>query len=75
MEHDHLRVNYPGDSDWYFVSALVGPIGISFRGVSLDYSRFTDANLRQLNVVSGFLMKNACSFSIRDVTFLRPGDE
>jgi hypothetical protein len=126
MEHDHLRVNYPGNSDWYFVYALVGPIDISFRGVSLDYSRFdrirlelkrhsgcedlrlvlkdlsdandgsqanvsltlsdqwetydyklsrfTIADLRQLNVVSGFLMNNACSFSIRDVTFLGPDD-
>jgi hypothetical protein len=41
-----------------------------------DYklSRFTIADLRQLNVVSGFLMNNACSFSIRDVTFLGPDD-
>ena len=126
MEHDHLTVNYPGDKDWYFVYALVGPLDVSFRRKSLDYSRFdrirlelkrnsgcedlrlvlkdlsdandgsqanvsltlsdqwetydytlslfSDAELRQLHVPSGFLMGNACSFSVRDVTFLGPED-
>ena len=42
-----------------------------------DYplSLFADAELTQLNVVTGFLMFNdACSFSVRDVTYLEPGE-
>ncbi len=128
MGQDHLRVTYGGGDDWVFLYAMAGPIEISVRNPSLDYSRFdrirvelmrhsgcedlrlvlkdtedtddgsqanvgldlsdqweayeydlllfSDADLRQLNVVAGFLMgRNACSFSIRDVTFLKPGDD
>lgn len=36
-------------------------------------SAFANADLAQLNVVAGFLVfESACSFSIRDVTFLEP---
>ncbi|MDH3692898.1 MAG: hypothetical protein OEU36_26010, partial [Gammaproteobacteria bacterium] len=40
MEQDHLRVTYRGCSEWAFVYAMVGPIDISVRKPSLDYSRF-----------------------------------
>lgn len=123
MGQDYLRVTYRGGGDWAFLYAMAGPIEISVRNPSLDYSRFdrirlelkrhsgcedlrlvlkdkedaddgsqasvgldlsdqwetyeydlslfSDADLRQLNVVTGFLMgRNACSFGIRDVTFL-----
>ena len=41
-----------------------------------NLSLFSDADLRQLSVVSGFLMdSNACSFSVRDVAFLMPDDD
>ena len=42
-----------------------------------DYplSLFTDADLTQLNVVTGFLMLGEpCSLSVRDVTYLEPGE-
>jgi len=42
-----------------------------------DYplSLFSDADLTRLNVVTGFLMfRDACSFSVRDVSFVEPGD-
>ena len=38
-------------------------------------SLFSDANLARLQVVTGFLMfEDACSFSVRDVTYLEPGE-
>jgi hypothetical protein len=38
-------------------------------------SLFADADLGRLNVVTGFLMfEDACSFSVRDVTYLEPGE-
>lgn len=42
-----------------------------------DYplSLFTTADLTRLNVITGFLMFNEpCSFSVRDVTYLGPGE-
>jgi hypothetical protein len=40
-----------------------------------DLSRFSDADLAELHVVTGFLMDEApCSFAIRDVRFLQPGE-
>ena len=49
---------------------------LSGEWATYDYplSLFSDADLARLNVVTGFLMsEEACSFSIRDVVYLEPG--
>jgi hypothetical protein len=48
-------------------------LGLSNQWETYEYelARFTDADLSELNVVTGFLMTEApCDFSIRDVSFL-----
>ena len=50
---------------------------LSGEWATYDYplSLFADADLSQLNVVTGFLMsQEACSFSVRDVTLLEPDE-
>ena len=48
---------------------------LSNEWATYDYplALFADANLARLNVVTGFLMfEEACSFAVRDVTYLEP---
>ena len=50
---------------------------LSNEWTTYDYplSLFANANLARLHVVTGFLMfEEACSFSVRDVTYLEPDD-